>query len=89
MHLAAPLTDEATGRKLEVSTDQPAAQVYTGNWLDGCPTPKGGGAYHDYDGVAIECQNFPDAPNKPNFPSATLKPDDEFRRVIFFAFSTF
>ena len=85
---AAELIDEGSGRVLRVFTDQPAVQVYTGNWLEGCPESKSGAHYHDYDGVAIECQGMPDAPNHPNFPSQVLRPDDEYRRVILFAFET-
>jgi len=88
LHLAAILHDPESGRKVEISTDQPAAQVYTGNWLEGCPTGKSGKAYHDYDGVAIECQGLPDAPNHDNFPSQVLRPDEEYRRVIIFDFKT-
>ena len=86
LHLAAVLCDEKSGRKVEVSTDQPAVQVYTGNWLGGCPVSKSGKQYHDYDGVAIECQGMPDAPNHDNFPSQLLRPDEEYRRTILFDF---
>ena len=86
MHLAAVLQDPKSGRAVEISTDQPAAQVYTGNWLDGSPLSKSGKVYHDYDGVAIECQGMPDAPNHDNFPSQLLRPDEEYRRTIIFAF---
>lgn len=85
--LAAELVHRPSGRKLEVLTDQPGVQVYTGNWLDGCPKSKSGNAYTDYDGVAIECQGLPDAPNKPQFPSQLLKPTEEYNRVIFFRFT--
>ena len=88
LHLAAVLCDEKSGRKVEVSTDQPAVQVYTGNWLEGCPVSKSGKQYHDYDGVAIECQGMPDAPNHDNFPSQLLRPDEEYRRTILFDFKT-
>jgi len=84
---AAVLTDPTSGRVLEVLTDQPGVQVYTGNWLEGCPAGKDGATYHDYDGVAIECQGFPDAPNHPAFPSATLNPGEEYNRTIIFKFS--
>ena len=84
----ATLPDELSGRVLEVSTTQPAAQVYTGNWLAGCPVSKSGREYNDYDGVAIECQGMPDAPNKPNFPSQLLKPGEEYNEVIIFKFKT-
>jgi len=85
---AAILTDPHSGRQLVISTDQPAAQVYTGNWLEGCPESKSGKPYHDYDGVAIECQGLPDAPNHPNFPSQVLRPNEEYRRTILFVFKT-
>lgn len=88
LHLAAVLCDETSGRKVEISTDQPGVQVYTGNWLEGCPMSKSGKQYHDYDGVAIECQGIPDAPNHDNFPSAVLRPDEEYRRTIIFDFKT-
>ncbi len=88
LHKAATLTDRGSGRVLEVVTDQPGAQVYTGNWLSGCPTSKSGKAYADYDGVAIECQGLPDAPNKPEFPSQLLLPDEDYVRNIFFIFKT-
>lgn len=87
LHTAAVLSDPASGRTLEVATDQPGVQVYTGNWLDGCPAGKGGHVYHDYDAVAIECQGFPDAPNQPSFPSQELRPDGEYRRLILFRFT--
>ena len=86
MHLAAVLCDKQSGRMVEISTDQPAAQVYTGNWLEGCPLSKSGKQYHDYDGVAIECQGMPDAPNHDNFQSPVLRPDEEYRRTIIFDF---
>ena len=86
LHLAAVLCDKQSGRVVEISTDQPAAQVYTGNWLEGCPVSKSGKNYHDYDGVAIECQGMPDAPNHDNFPSQVLRPDEEYRRTIIFDF---
>ncbi len=86
LRTAAILRHKASGRVLEVVTDQPAVQVYTGNWLDGCPTGKDGHVYHDYDGVAIECQGMPDAPNKPHFPSQLLLPESEYKKTIFFEF---
>ena len=88
LKLAAELSSTASGRRLEIWTDQPAAQVYTGNWLDGSPLSKSGRSYRDYDGVAIECQGFPDAPNHPDFPSCVLRPGETcFRTVIFRLFA--
>lgn len=86
MNEAAVLTDHVSGRQLTVYTDHPAVQVYTGNWLDGCPVGKDGAVYHDYDGVAIECQDFPDAPNKADFPSTRLNPGEHYNRHITFKF---
>ena len=69
-----------------VSTDAPGIQVYTGNWLAGCPVSKSGRAYQDYDGVALECQYFPDSPNRPAFPFETLRPGEMYENTIIFAF---
>ena len=84
----AELCNVEAGRCLEVYTDQPAVQVYTGNWLAGSPISKSGRSYNDYDGVAIECQGVPDAPNKPQFPTQILKAGDIYKRTIVFAFKT-
>ena len=84
LKLAAELSSAASGRRLEIWTDQPATQVYTGNWLDGSPLSKSGRSYRDYDGVAIECQGFPDAPNHPDFPSCVLRPGETYSRTIIF-----
>ena len=84
----AELCNVEAGRRLEVYTDQPAVQVYTGNWLAGSPISKSGRSYNDYDGVAIECQGVPDAPNKPQFPTQILKAGDIYKRTIVFAFKT-
>lgn len=85
MHHAATLICPVTGRQLDVFTDQPAVQVYSGNWLRGCPTARSGHDYDDYDGIAIECQDCPDAPNRPEFPSAELRPGQTYNRNIRFA----
>ena len=83
---AALLADPTSGRTLRVLTDHPAVQVYTGNWLSGCPMGKGGKRYGDYSGVAIECQGYPDAPNKPHFPSQVLRKGERYERHIVFCF---
>lgn len=83
---AATLRASRSGRVLRVLTDQPGVQIYTGCWLAGCPLNKSGRSYDDYDGVAIECQNFPDAPNHADFPSAELRPGEMYDRTISFAF---
>ena len=88
MRPAAVLSCKESGRKVEIFTTQPGIQVYTGNWLSGCPTGKCGKSYGDYEGVALECQALPDSPNKPNFPNVVLRPDEEYRQTIKFKFST-
>lgn len=86
---AAVLTAPHSGRVLEVETTQPAVQVYTGNWFSGSsPVNKAGRAYVDNDGVAIECQGMPDAPNHPNFPSQILGPGELYTQFIIFRFKT-
>lgn len=82
----ARLCDPASGRTLEVRSTQPGVQVYTGNWLKGSPEGKGGAVYDDYCAVAIECQHFPDAPNRPDYPSTRLNPGETFRETIEFSF---
>ncbi len=84
--LAAELYAAKSGRSLKVWTTQPGIQVYTGNYLDGCPAGKGGAVYHDYDAVALECQRFPDTPNEPEYPSARLNPGEVYEQAIIFAF---
>ena len=82
----AELYDPKSGRRLSVRSTQPGVQGYTGNCLAGSPLSKSGRPYADYDGVAIECQGCPDAPNRPEFPSAELRPGEAYRRTIRFRF---
>lgn len=83
---AAQLYAPESGRYVKISTTQPGIQVYTGNWLTGCPNGKNGHVYHDYEGVALECQHFPDSPNKPEYPSTALKAGETYSEAIIFAF---
>ncbi len=85
--VAAHLESPISGIALDVYTDQPGAQVYTGNWLDGCPAGVNGETYKDYDGVAIECQGLPDSPNHDNFPCQILRPGEVYDRTIVFKFN--
>ncbi len=87
LQTAAELYSPESGRVLEVVTTQPGVQIYTGNWLEGCPAGKNGHIYHDYDAVAIECQHYPDSPNEPDYPSTVLRPGEVFEQAIIFAFS--
>ncbi len=88
LQAAAKLWSEKSGRLVEVFTTQPGIQVYTGNWLSGCPVGKGGHVYGDYYGIALECQHFPDSPNKPEYPSTELRPGEVYEEAIIFAFRT-
>jgi len=81
------LRDPKSGRCVRILSSQPSVMIYTGNWLSGgCPETKSGGRYADHDGVAIECQNFPDAVNRPEFPSPLLEPGQLYCQKIVFRF---
>ena len=87
LSLAARVTEPTSGRVLEVYTTQPGVQFYTGNFLDGTLTGKGGKTYQRRAGFCLETQHFPDSPNKPNFPSTALKPGEKYHEVTSFKFS--
>lgn len=84
----ASLTSDESGITMQISTNAPAAMLYTGNWLKGSPLSRDGKEFEAYDGVAIECQGFPDAPNHSNFPSTRLNPGETYRNTIVFSFDT-
>jgi aldose 1-epimerase len=79
--LAARAYDPASGRVLEIYTDQPGIQFYSGNFLDGTIKGKGGVAYGRHFGFCLETQHFPDSPNHPNFPSTILEPGKKYATV--------
>lgn len=81
LHLAARLWHPDSGRSLEIHTMEPGLQVYTGNSFDGTLTGSSGTLYRQGDGVALEAQNFPDAPNQPEFPNSILRPGETYRSV--------
>ena len=85
---AAELYSKVSGRVMKVYTTQPGVQVYTGNYLEGCPVGKKGRIYRNNDAVAIECQHYPDSPNKPEYPSTILDPGKVYKEAIIYAFST-
>jgi aldose 1-epimerase len=86
--LAAHVSDPASGRTLEVRTDQPGVQVYTGNQLDGTVAGRGGRAVRQGDALCLETQRFPDSPNQPSYPSTVLRPGETFRSTTLHAFGT-
>ena len=78
--------DPATGRTLEVATTEPGLQFYTGNFLDGKLKGKGGKVYPHRGAFCLEAQKFPDSPNKPEFPSATLEPGQTYKQTTVYSF---
>ena len=82
----ARLHSPGSGIRLEVLSDQPGVQVYTGNFFDGGRVGTGGGTYRQGAGIALETQNFPDAPNQPGFPSAVLEPGQVYRTTTVWRF---
>ena len=83
---AARVFDPASGRTLEVTTDQPGIQLYTGNFLDGSLTGKGGTVYGQHAGFCLETQHFPDSPNQPGFPNTILRPGEVFQSTTIYQF---
>lgn len=86
--LGARLSDPKSGRVLEILTDQPGIQFYAGNFIDGTTVGKSGKAYRQGDGIALEPQHFPDAPNKPQFAPVRLDPGQTYRNVMVFRLTT-
>ena len=85
--LAARLEDPVSGRVLEVLTTELGVQFYTGNFLDGTFIGKKGHLYRMGDGIALEPQKFPDAPNKPNFVSARVDPGKPYHHAMIYRLS--
>ncbi len=83
---AARVTEPTTGRTLDVSTTEPGVQFYSGNFLDGTLTGKGGRVYQHRNGFCLETQHYPDSPNHANFPSTILQPGTTYHSQTVFAF---
>jgi aldose 1-epimerase len=88
LELAARLEDPGSGRVLEVLTEEPGIQFYSGNFLDGTLYGTSGRAYRQGDGLALETQHYPDSPNHPNFPSTVLRPGERYDTTTVYRFST-
>lgn len=86
--LAARLEDPASGRVLEVLSTEPGVQFYSGNFLDGTLAGRSGRVYRMGDGIALEPQKFPDAPNQASFASARVDPGKPYRHVMVYRLST-
>jgi aldose 1-epimerase len=87
LRLAARVEDPRSGRVLEVYTTSPGVQFYSGNFLSGTFAGKHGIVYRQGDAVVLEPQDFPDAPNHSNFPSARLNPGATYHNEIVYRFS--
>ncbi len=85
--LAARLEDTKSGRVMEVFTNQPAIQLYTGNGFDGNMVGKNGTRYQYRTALCLETEGFPDAPNQPAFPSTVLRPGETYRHTMIHRFS--
>ncbi|NLT67770.1 MAG: galactose mutarotase [Acidobacteria bacterium] len=85
---AAELYEPSSGRVMTVLTDQPGLQFYSGNFLDGKAKGKNGIAYALRTGLCLETQAFPDTPNRPDFPTTTLRPGRTYRQTTIHQFST-
>jgi aldose 1-epimerase len=86
--LGARVVEPTTGRVMEMYTDQPGVQFYTGNFLDGSLTGKGGQVYGKHAGFCLEAGGFPDAINRPDFPPVVLRPGQTYRQRTEYRFST-
>lgn len=86
--LAATLYDPESGRVMHVYTTEPGLQLYSGNFLDGSLTGKGGRQYVHRSGLCLETQHFPDSPNRPEFPSVRLAPGEEYHSRTVTRFTT-
>ncbi len=87
LSLAAIVDEPTTRRHMEVWTDQPGVQVYTGNYLDGSLVGHGGVRYAKRSGLCLETQHFPDSVNHPDFPSTILRPGETFESTTEYRFS--
>lgn len=84
----ADLYEPISGRFMEIWTDQPGLQFYSGNFLDGKVKGKNGVMYNYRTGLCLETQCYPDSPNKPEWPSAVLKPGDVYRQTTIYKFTS-
>lgn len=86
LSLAAIYTDPKSKRSMEVYTTEPGVQLYTGNWLNGFEGAHGA-TFPARSGICFEAQCFPDTPNRPYFPSATLLPGEEYYQMTIYKFT--
>ena len=85
--LAARVVEPKSGRVMEIHSNQPGVQFYSGNFLDGSVQGKGGVAYQKHYGFCLETQHFPNSPNQKDFPSVVLRPGQTYKHVMVHKFS--
>ena len=85
--VAASVWSPVTGIRMDVYTNEPGIQIYSGNFLDGTATGKKGITYQKRAAVCLETQKYPDTPNKPDWPSAYLKPGEKYTSRCIYKFS--
>lgn len=85
--LAAKVTSPETGISVEVYTNEPGIQIYTGNFLDGTVTGKKGIVYNQRAAICLETQHYPDSPNKPDWPSVVLEPGRTYESHCIYRFT--
>ncbi|KAJ4972804.1 hypothetical protein NE237_005978 [Protea cynaroides] len=83
---AATVKDLSSSRVLNLWTDAPGMQFYTGNFVNGV-VGKGGAVYGKHSGLCLETQGFPNAINQPNFPSVVVQPTEKYKHTMLFEFS--
>jgi aldose 1-epimerase len=87
MTMMAHVSEPTSGRVMEVWSTEPALQFYSGNFLDGTITGKGGWVYQKHAAFCMEPQHYPDSPNKPQYPTTELKPGETYKNTIIYRFS--
>ncbi len=86
--LDATVFDPESGIYMEVISDQPGLQVYSGQYMDGKEDGKRGSTLNYHGSITLETQNWPDAPNKPSFPNPYLKPGETYKHTCIYKFSS-
>ena len=81
------MREPGSGRVMEMFTTEPGVQLYTGNFLNGTHTGKGGVVYKQHQGFCLEAQHFPDSVHHPNFPSIILRPGSTYTQTTIYQFS--
>ncbi len=87
LRLAARVESRHSGRVMELLTNQPGLQFYSGNFLDGTLAGKGAKLYRQSDAFCLEPQAWPDTPNRADFPTARLDPGRLYRHETVYRFS--